>query len=439
MISHPPRSPSPPHSFVVVLMNDQQTLMDRLCLFAHFQSVSSLSSGTTESESESESELKRRREEEHEKDDILLHCRLFLLLDKDKKVYKGSYLSEYGGPLYSLYPQDGYRYRIPYGEESLYVSFIEQDKKHLYPFLEKDVFETCYHLRVESPSQTCFESFLKDALEYSLRMLVEDHEQNQKVTIFHYTDYWDRFKDISVRSSSTIYLPHQQLDSILEDIRYFLEPSTKEVYHRFGIPYRRNYCFYGPPGTGKTSLIQTIASELKRDICIIRFHPHFTDHHLSKAIQWMPKKSVLVLEDIDSLFSPIPNTSVTNSGLLNFLDGFSGIEGMLTFITTNHIESLNDALLRQGRIHYRLEFQYIHYEQIESMVKTFYPNEMDCVSFLMENVRGLPFTVCHLQSFLFSLYPSGNIRTRWEKWVQTFRKQESSLFASSLPSSILYT
>ena len=45
---------------------------------------------------------------------------------------------------------------------------------------------------------------------------------------------------------------------------------------------------------------------------------------------------------------------VSLSGLLNVLDGFYAPENMLFFMTTNKVEALDDALLRPGRIDYRL-------------------------------------------------------------------------------------
>jgi mitochondrial chaperone BCS1 len=45
---------------------------------------------------------------------------------------------------------------------------------------------------------------------------------------------------------------------------------------------------------------------------------------------------------------------VTRSGLLNVLDGFSAPTNVLFMMTTNRIESLDEALLRPGRIDYKL-------------------------------------------------------------------------------------
>ena len=50
----------------------------------------------------------------------------------------------------------------------------------------------------------------------------------------------------------------------------------------------------------------------------------------------------------------LPQMGVTLSGLLNVLDGFHAPEDVLFVMTTNVIDLLDRALLRPGRIDYRL-------------------------------------------------------------------------------------
>jgi len=53
------------------------------------------------------------------------------------------------------------------------------------------------------------------------------------------------------RPISTIDLDKEKKDSLVNDIREYLPPSTRKFHSNRGIPYRRKYLFYGPPGTGK--------------------------------------------------------------------------------------------------------------------------------------------------------------------------------------------
>ena len=72
-----------------------------------------------------------------------------------------------------------------------------------------------------------------------------------------------------------------------------------------------------------------------------------------------PERSILLLEDIDAAFLGRTATSqerqpdgyqpnVTFSGLLNALDGVASGESRIIFMTTNHLERLDPALIRPG-------------------------------------------------------------------------------------------
>jgi chaperone BCS1 len=65
---------------------------------------------------------------------------------------------------------------------------------------------------------------------------------------------------------------------------------------------------------------------------------------------------------------------VTLSGLLNVLDGFYAPTGVLFVMTTNHVEKLDDALLRPGRIDYKLYLgQASRYQKME-LYRRFFPD-----------------------------------------------------------------
>jgi hypothetical protein len=56
-------------------------------------------------------------------------------------------------------------------------------------------------------------------------------------------------------------------------------------------------------------------------------------------------------EEVDS-FTPQQASDVTFSGLLNVLDGVAASEERLVFMTTNHLNRLDPALIRPGRVDY---------------------------------------------------------------------------------------
>lgn len=66
--------------------------------------------------------------------------------------------------------------------------------------------------------------------------------------------------------------------------------------------------------------------------------------------------------------------SVTLAGLLNALDGINAAEGRLFFASTNHIERLDPALLRPGRLDVHIRFGYATKWQAEMLFKRFFTN-----------------------------------------------------------------
>ena len=64
---------------------------------------------------------------------------------------------------------------------------------------------------------------------------------------------------------------------------------------------------------------------------------------------------------------------MTLSGLLNVLDGFHAPDDVLYMMTTNKIEALDPALLRPGRIDYRLYLGVASEEQKLELYCRFFP------------------------------------------------------------------
>jgi chaperone BCS1 len=126
-----------------------------------------------------------------------------------------------------------------------------------------------------------------------------------------------------------------------------------------GIPYRRGYLLYGLPGSGKSSFIQALAGELDFGIALVNLSERgVTDDRLASLMTSLPARTLLLLEDADAAFTNrrqaesdgYSGSTVTFSGLLNALDGVAAGEERIAFLTTNHIERLDPALIRPGRV-----------------------------------------------------------------------------------------
>ncbi|KAJ7223878.1 P-loop containing nucleoside triphosphate hydrolase protein [Mycena haematopus] len=174
------------------------------------------------------------------------------------------------------------------------------------------------------------------------------------------------------RPIESIILPEGTLDDLIDDAKRFF--ASEAWYHRAGIPHRRGYLLYGPPGTGKSSTIHAIAGILNLEIHSFSLSSAFVDDaYLQRATATIPKRSIVLVEDIDCALpsreddddsdggSPVRHdqprrSGVTLSGLLNMIDGIGSEEGKLFFATTNYVDRLDSALMRPGRIDRRIRY-----------------------------------------------------------------------------------
>ncbi|PRP86564.1 Protein BCS-1, isoform a [Planoprotostelium fungivorum] len=200
------------------------------------------------------------------------------------------------------------------------------------------------------------------------------------------------------RSLKSVILEDGRAESIVADVEEFLKSQT--WYQERGLGYRRGYLFYGPPGSGKTSLLFGIASHFDLSIYSLNLSdPELTDSLLQTLMNQVPTGSMVVLEDVDSVFVGRQSTepkskSVTFSGLLNAIDGVAAGEGRILFLTTNHKEKLDPALIRPGRIDLEVPFCLSTTSQMKRLFLEFY-----------QGIEGS----ADLSDELTSVIPSGQI------------------------------
>jgi chaperone BCS1 len=181
------------------------------------------------------------------------------------------------------------------------------------------------------------------------------------------------------RPIDSVVLEEGLKERILEDIRGFI--SSRTWYLDRGIPYRRGYLLHGPPGTGKSSFIQALAGELDYDIAVLNVSERgMTDDKLNHLLTKVPPRTLVLLEDADAAFinrrivdaDGYSGPTVTFSGLLNALDGVASAEERIMFLTTNHVDRLDEALIRPGRVDMSVKLGHATQYQIEKLWDRFY-------------------------------------------------------------------
>lgn len=184
--------------------------------------------------------------------------------------------------------------------------------------------------------------------------------------------------------------------------------NGESFYQKTGRAWKRGYLLYGPPGTGKSSMIAAMANFLGYDIYDLELTEVNTNSELRKLLMKTSSKSIIVIEDIDCSINltnrnkssgggggngnpggrkitydmaspPGANggedsvNTITLSGLLNFTDGLwscCGSERIFVF-TTNHIEKLDPALLRSGRMDMHIHMSYCSFPSLKILLKNY--------------------------------------------------------------------
>jgi hypothetical protein len=158
------------------------------------------------------------------------------------------------------------------------------------------------------------------------------------------------------------------------DMKDFLEAAT--WYADRGIPYRRGYLLHGEPGTGKSSLVMALAGTLKMPVYQVSLTEQtLTDSTFTLLLNAVEPNSVVLLEDVDAAFcdrASRESSSLSFSGILNAIDGVAASEARILFMTTNHIEKLDPALIRPGRVDVKFEMTLATQPMIAQMFRHFY-------------------------------------------------------------------
>lgn len=143
-------------------------------------------------------------------------------------------------------------------------------------------------------------------------------------------------------------------DGILERSKKFLDKG-----------YNRSVMLYGTPGTGKSSAMRYVAKEFGKYSLRINVGDleHLNSEDMILAIELL-KPSTLMIDDFDR--------SMGATKLLTELEEFNE-NVQLLMVSVNHIESLDDAVIRPGRFDDTVEVETLDDEIVDKLIGTDIP------------------------------------------------------------------
>ncbi|MGJ0509684.1 MAG: AAA family ATPase [Methylocystis sp.] len=179
------------------------------------------------------------------------------------------------------------------------------------------------------------------------------------------------------RGLNTVFVDQAIKDRLAARLRWF---QGAEAWHLArGIPWKLGVVLHGPPGTGKTSLIHALASDFGFDIKYIK-----SLHGLGAAFRTGTGSDLFVIEDIDTIAGGLTRDGAKPQDekgaalaaplheILNAMDGMQTPDGLKFIVTTNHLDRLDPAIVRPGRIDEVIELGPLSLESARAMFRAFY-------------------------------------------------------------------
>jgi len=151
------------------------------------------------------------------------------------------------------------------------------------------------------------------------------------------------FDSIKTATFDNLILRNSLKEEIQSDFAQFF--GSREIYERYGIPWKRGAIFIGPPGNGKTHTLKALINQLGKPCLYVRgFKAEYGTEQENMAEVFkrarMTTPCLVVLEDLDAMID-----NKTRAFFLNELDGFQTNTGVVVLATTNHPEKLDTAIL----------------------------------------------------------------------------------------------
>lgn len=151
----------------------------------------------------------------------------------------------------------------------------------------------------------------------------------------------------------------------LKDLAAFLKEPKR--FAAYGARAPKGVLLYGPPGTGKTLLARALAGEAKAPFFAMSgadFVQVYVGVGASRVRELFRKArkaggGVIFIDEIDAIGkkrdSGNDEREQTLNALLTEMSGFSGEDGIIVLAATNRLDTLDPALLREGRFDRRIE------------------------------------------------------------------------------------
>ena len=254
-----------------------------------------------------------------------------------------------------------------------------------------------------------YETYIKTKCDKQLLVDAKWHIENKEVVVSY--NEWQSNVSFENRFFTN-------KDKIVEKIDFFIK--NPEWYKSRGIPWTMGFLLWGKPGCGKTGFIKALMNYTGRSALRINLSKNFDfdeieriiyDDEISDDLIIPQENRIIIFEDIDCMsdiikdrnieeseeeifekkikektmahsLSSISKTKENNnnlSHLLNIIDGLHECPGRIIIMTTNKPEIIDPALIRSGRIDYKIEFTHATLKDVQDILNFYWGKKIEII------------------------------------------------------------
>lgn len=314
------------------------------------------------------------------------------------KLYIGDSSSNMEAKLFNLFPNELEYFQVTRKKSSMISDYFNLELKpsSVIPILlpEKTLLiirkDRCYELSLYfyglQAKKACelMKGYLVNKPKDSGKTTSENGSQKIRISSIGIDEDGDAYSNnshkITVKPLSEIVITQENRNVLTSYLTRW--SNSRDLFEKLGVNHQVGILLYGPPGTGKTSVAKAISLMLDRPLYTINAStfptivPDFSN--LSGGI--------VLFEDIDYIFGSAANEAERSEDakakvntLLQTLDGTGSCPDIIYIATTNSIEKLNEAMIRDGRFDLK-----IHMDNIANLAEA----KKLCLSMTLSNEQA---------------------------------------------------
>jgi len=220
--------------------------------------------------------------------------------------------------------------------------------------------------------------------------IIDDQKKiigNYKKTVEKYKKKQEPSPDIIISKEETTYDDVGGLDEVISEIRQIeYGISYPKMYDVYGIKPPNGLLVHGPPGCGKTMIAKAMSNELEcwfMELPITQIISKWVgeaEQNLEQAIIAAKEKylstGMKVMLFVDEAEQMFRKRGAYSHGVLDrcvsvwlrTMDGMGSNDGLVFVAATNHLEDIDDAVLRAGRFDYLIKIPRPNREGVEDIL-----------------------------------------------------------------------